>query len=238
MVFAHLVEIGHSVIMTTTRRERVRAATLGEIKQAALDQIATEGVGALSIRGIARAIGMSPAGLYRYFDGLDALITELIADAYNDLADAVLAATSRSGDVRHRLKDGMLAYRAWSIDHPNRFLLIFGTPIPGYAAPQDGVTVQANRRIGEAFFAVLVEGWATGEIHLPASDRPPEPGEVAFAAQAGPGFPPTWIAPFLGMWANFHGMVTLEILNQLDWVYPDAESFYRAEIDRLIAGLG
>ena len=77
--------------MTATRREKNRAATLAEIKAAALDQIASEGAGALTLRGIARAIGMSPAGLYRYYDGLDALITELITDAYNDLADAVNA---------------------------------------------------------------------------------------------------------------------------------------------------
>jgi AcrR family transcriptional regulator len=224
--------------MTTTRRERVRAATIDEIKHAALDQIATDGAAALSIRGIARVIGMSPAGLYRYYDGLDALITELIADAYNDLADAVLAATTQPGDVRERLRAGMLAYRRWCIDHPNRFLLIFGTPIPGYAAPEEGITVQANRRIGEAFFSVVVEGWASGQIHLPDADREPEPGEVAFAAQAGPGFPPSWIGPFLGTWAHFHGMVTLEILNQLDWVYPDPEAFYRDEIDRTIAAWG
>jgi AcrR family transcriptional regulator len=221
--------------MTTTRRERARAATIDEIKQAALDQIANEGAAALSIRGIARAIGMSPAGLYRYYEGLDALITELIADAYNDLADAVEAATARPGDVRARLREAMLAYRRWSIEQPNRFLLIFGTPIPGYAAPEEGPTVHANRRIGEAFFSVLVEGWATGEICLQDIDRRPEPGEVAFAAQAAPGFPAEWIAPFLGTWASFHGMVTLEILNQLDWVYPDAGGFYRSEIDRMIA---
>jgi AcrR family transcriptional regulator len=224
--------------MTTTRRERVRAATIDEIKQAALNQIATEGAAALSIRGIARAIGMSPAGLYRYYEGLDALITELIADAYNDLADAVQAATTQPGEVRDRLRTGMIAYRQWSVDHPNRFLLIFGTPIPGYAAPAEGPTVRANRRIGEAFFAAIVEGWATGQIHLPDAGRQPEAGEVAFAAQVGPDFPAAWIAPFLGTWAAFHGMVTLEILHQLDWVYPDAEAFYRSEIDRLISAWG
>lgn len=85
---------------------------------------------------------------------------------------------------------------------------------------------------------MVVEGWASGQIHLPDADGEPEPGEVAFAAQAGPGFPPTWIGPFLGTWAHFHGMVTLELLNQLDWVYPDPEAFYRDEVDRTIAAWG
>lgn len=238
MVFAFCPEISQSGPMTTTRRERLRAGTIEEIKRAALDQIASSGATALSIRGIARAIGMSPAGLYRYFDGLDTLLTELIADAYNDLADTVAVTTSQPGDLRERLRAGMLAYRRWCVDHPNRFLLIFGTPIPGYAAPEEGPTVQASRRIGEVFFSVVAEGWETNQLHVRDVGREVGPGEIAAARQMGPEFPPEWIAPFLGTWAHFHGMVTLEILHQLDWVYPDVEVFYRSEIDRLIATWG
>ena len=75
-----------------TRRELTRTATIAQIKRAALDQIEHEGAPALSIRGVARAIGMSPAGLYRYYDGRDALLTDLLTDAYMDLARAVAAA--------------------------------------------------------------------------------------------------------------------------------------------------
>jgi AcrR family transcriptional regulator len=218
----------------TTRRERMRRATIAEIKQAALDQIATEGAGALSIRGIARDIGMSPAGLYRYYDSLDALLTELIADAYNHLADAVVAATATPGSVRERLLAGMLAYRRWCREHPNQFLLVFGTPIPGYAAPEEGPTVEANRRIGAAFFAVVAEGWHTGALALPVACRPPTPQEQTFLASQDPDFPAAWLAAFVSAWAHFHGMVTLEVLGQLDWVYPDGEAFYRAEVERLL----
>lgn len=222
--------------MTTTRRERLRTATIEEIKQAALDRIADDGAAALSIRGIARAIGMSPAGLYRYYDGIDGLLTELITDAYNDLADAVETATGQPGDARTRLRDGMLAYRRWCVDHPNRFLLIYGTPIPGYAAPEEGPTAEASRRIGGAFLSVVIEGSATGDLRLPAPSRAAQPGEVAFVEEHAPGFPPEWMGPFLSTWAHFHGMVTLEILNQLDWIYPDAEAFYEYEIDRIVDG--
>jgi AcrR family transcriptional regulator len=223
--------------MSLTRRERIRAETIDEIKQAALDQIADQGAAALSIRGVARAIGMSPAGLYRYYDGLDGLITEVITDAYNDLADAVAEATSADGSARERLIGGMLAYRQWSVAHPNRFLLLFGTPIPGYAAPEGGPTVEANRRIGEALFRVAVEAWAQGELTVPELGRPPDPGEVAFAAELVPEFPPEAIAVFLSSWAHFHGMVTLEILHQLDWIYPDPERFYRTEVEHIVGRL-
>ena len=220
--------------MTTPRRERLRLATIAEIKQAALHQIAHAGAGSLSIRGIARAIGMSPAGLYRYYDSLDSLLTELIADAYNELADAVDTAVAAPGTVRERLVAGMTAYRRWSTDHSNQFLLIFGTPIPGYAAPEEGPTVQATRRIGAAFFALVLEGWQTGALDLAASPRPPTPEEEGFLAGVAPGFPASWLSPFVGAWAHFHGMVTLEILGQLDWIYPDGDDFYRTEVERLV----
>lgn len=222
---------------TPTRRDRQRAATLAEIKTAALDQLATRGPGGLTIRGVARAIGMSPAGLYRYYDGLDALITELIADAYNDLADAVVAVTAPSGDVRDRLHAGMQSYRSWAIEHPNRFLLIFGTPIPGYTAPEEGPTVAAVRRIGAAFFAVGVEALDRWAPENPTNVR----SSAAESKVAGDRFgdlPSEFIAAFVSAWGHFHGLVTLELLHQLDWAYPDAQDFFETQtsliVDRLI----
>ena len=83
---------------------------------------------------------------------------------------------------------------------------------------------------------MVIEGWSKGGFRLPEVNRAPEPGEVAFVDQYAPGFPPEWMGPFLSTWAHFHGLVTLEILNQLDWVYPDAEAFYAGEINRIVDG--
>ncbi len=212
----------------------MRQATIEEIKEAALARIAAEGAGALSIRGIARAIGMSPAGLYRYYDGLDSLLTELIADAYGDLASAVEAGTRSPGPPERRLLAGMLAYRRWCVEHTNRFLLIFGTPIPGYAAPDEGPTVQASRRIGAAFFDVVHEGWRTGALELRAPARAATPRELEFLAGVDPEFPASGLTTFLSTWAHIHGLVTLEVLGQLDWLYPDGEWFYRLEVERML----
>ena len=220
--------------MTATRRERLRAATIEEIKQAALDQMAEEGAGALSIRGIARAIGMSPAGLYRYFTGIDDLLTELIADAYNDLADDVFAAGNQAGTPREQLRLAMVTYRNWCLEHPNRFLLIFGTPIPGYAAPEDGPTVLANRRLGEAFFSIGLAAWQQGDLRIERTHRVPTAAEREFAAALTPGFPPEAVGAFLSTWAHFHGIITLEILHQLHWIYPDPESFYLGEVEVML----
>lgn len=216
-----------------TRRERLRSETTADIKAAALRQMAETGAPSLSLRGVARDIGMSPAGLYRYYDGIDALLTDLIADAYGDLADAVEAATTADGDPFDRIRDGIHAYRHWALAQPERFLLIFGTPIPGYAAPEEGPTVVANRRLGGALFAVGVEAWAAGRLAVPPLGRPATPAEQAVAEQIG-GVPPEAIPAFLGMWARFHGLVMLEVTNQLAWLYPDPAAFFAGEVHRMV----
>lgn len=217
-----------------TRRERTRAATLEEIKQAALEQIATTGAAGLSLRGVARAIGMSPAGLYRYYDGRDALLTDLIADAYGALAtaleEAVALAGAEPGDRRLLVAAG--AYRRWALEHPNQFLLIFGTPVPGYAAPEAGPTTDAMWRVGSVFFSVAAAGLAAGELRAPSR---PGTGAPAEASGAAPGFPAAAIGPLLGLWGSLHGLVTLELLGQLDWAYPDASAFFAAEMAAALA---
>ena len=227
--------------MATTRRERLRATTIVEIKDAALDQIAREGAPSLSLRGVARSIGMSPAGLYRYYDGRDALLTDLLTDAYADLADAVEEAiASAGGSAADRFAAGVRRYRTWAVDDPHRFLLIFGTPIPGYAAPEDGPTVEANRRMGQAFLALAAEAIADGTLGV-TSGRPPTTGEEAFAAEIAPhlALPPEAIGALLGTWAHWHGLVALEVTGQFDWIYAgDADAFFEGEIHRMIVALG
>jgi AcrR family transcriptional regulator len=223
-----------------TRRERIRAETITEIKTAALAQIAADGAAALSIRAVARTIGMSPAGLYRYYDGRDGLLTELITDAYDDLADAVEAATIQTGgSAWERFGAGVRAYRRWATAEPNRFLLIFGTPVPGYAAPEHGPTVAANQRMGRAFFQLAAEAWREGEIAAPPEMRPATSGEISLAAELAPGFPPAMVARLLGAWSQWHGMVTLEVTNQLHWLYgADLDPFVESSIDQILSGLG
>jgi AcrR family transcriptional regulator len=238
-VFAQLFDVRKTGSMTT-RRERLRASTIEEIKAAALRQIAESGGPSLSLRGVAREIGMSPAGLYRYYDGRDDLLTDIITDAYNDLADAVEAGIASGGEIpSERFVAGIRAYRAWAISFPNRFLLIFGTPIPGYEAPADGPTVEANRRMGEAFFGVGVEAWRTGRMSVPALSRGVTEGERELGALIDPDMPVELVPAMLGTWAHFHGVVTLEVLHQFNWMYgDDTEVFFEGEIERMLRSLG
>jgi AcrR family transcriptional regulator len=243
-----------------SRREQNRATTVAQIKRAALDQVAAEGAPALSIRGVARAIGLSPAGLYRYYDGRDALLTDLLVDAYDDLADAVWHAAglptpsddSPGGpppavaEPMGALLAAVEAYRSWGVDNPARFLLIFGTPVPGYSAPADGPTVAANRRMGQVFFTLAAQAWREGLIAAPAEQpgtpTPEEAELLAMLRQLAPSFPAALIPAMLGGWALWHGLVTLEITGQLDWIFPDTGRFYTGRVitwlDGFAAGRG
>lgn len=134
-------------------RDRFRAQMRQEVKAAALRQLAEGGPGALSINAIAKELGVSGPALYRYFTGREALLTELILDAYADLTAAISATTGR-------LPALAAAYRAWATAHPHRYRLLFGAPLPGY---DERLTAAARRTMG-----VLLAG--AGPAPVPASD--------------------------------------------------------------------
>ncbi|UXI79364.1 TetR/AcrR family transcriptional regulator, partial [Streptomyces vinaceusdrappus] len=125
---------------TGTPRERYRAQVRAEIKEHAREQIATAGASALSLNAIAKRMGMSGPALYRYFAGRDELITELVRDAYRSLADTFRAAAGSDADLAG------LAHtmRSWALADPQRYFLVFGTPVPGYHAPADVTQIAAE----------------------------------------------------------------------------------------------
>jgi AcrR family transcriptional regulator len=121
-------------------RARVRAQLTEEIKDAARAELAVAGSSGLSLRAVARRVDMVPSALYRYFDSRDALLTALIVDAYSSLATAVTAAADPAGRSPRRrwLRVGH-AVRDWAWAHPHEWALIYGSPVPGYQAPQETI---------------------------------------------------------------------------------------------------
>src|SRR5512132_3514903 len=119
-----------------TMRERYRAQVRAEAKQAALRQLAESGPAGLSVSAIGKQLGVSGPALYRYFASRDELLTELIIDAYHDLADALTDAARHapSTQPRAQLEDIARAYRSWALAQPHRYRLLFGPPLPGYDA--------------------------------------------------------------------------------------------------------
>jgi len=119
----------------TSPRERYRAQLRAEIKQHAWEQVATAGASALSLKAIAKQVGMSGPALYHYYASRDELITELIRDAYRGLADTLNEAAEDGADIAGLAR----ALRRWALADPHRYHLIYGTPVPSYHAPADTV---------------------------------------------------------------------------------------------------
>jgi AcrR family transcriptional regulator len=243
------------------RRERLRRQTLRELEDAALVEVRQHGAVALSLRRVARRMGMSPAGLYRYVDSREALLTLLIAHAYDDLADhlrvslglppsprrdpdaaapEVPVVAAPDAHVADRLRAVALAYRAWSVAHPNEFGLIFGDPIPDYEAPAGGPTVEAMTRVGTSLAIPLLEAWHQGQLEIdPALEAPELAGPLAPMAALGGELPASAYALLLLTWGRLHGQVSLEVFGHHHWLFPDGcEPLYRAEVEMMLRDLG
>jgi AcrR family transcriptional regulator len=215
-----------------TRRERQRRETLAEIKARAMDQVAEGGAGSVSLNAIARAMGMSPAALYRYFASRDALLAELVLEAYGSLADAVQqAADGAPGDGEARLVAVARAYRDWALAHPNSYLLIFQTSSGSGLDLDPDRTVAAAQRSMDVFLSVL-DGLGTGGTEL----DPELAGQIrAWGQRAQPPDLPTGRL-YLGLltWTRLHGLISLELGHHLASTGVDPALLYEAEVQSLL----
>ena len=197
-------------------RERVRREITGEILQVARAHLDKEGPGALSLRSIARELEIAPSALYRYFDGRDALLTSLIQDAYESLAEVAEGAASRAEgqSPRSRFTAVPRAMRAWALEHRNEWALIFGTPVPGYDAPE--TTVAPYARLGAALVQPVIEAGASGGFASSAGSDEPGDAELSESLRPVtealmPGFPSSTVAKVMRTWSMLVGAISLEI---------------------------
>jgi AcrR family transcriptional regulator len=243
------------------RRARLRRETEAELSRAALAEVREHSANELSLRRVARRMGMSPAGLYRYVDSREALLTRLITEAYDDLADHLHAATGeadRSGldrpepdpplvagpeaDVADRLRAAAVAYRHWAVTHPQEFGLLYGDPIPGYAAPPGGPTVAAMSRVGAGLGRPLVEADAAGRLR-PVVREEVGPEVVArlepLRTLAGHHVRPEVALTLLVAWGRLHGQVSLEVFGHHRWLFPDGcAELFEADVEAMLRDLG
>jgi AcrR family transcriptional regulator len=221
-----------------SRRARLHEATKDEIKAAARKQMKAEGTAAISLRGIARDIGMTAPALYRYFASREDLITDLLLDAFNAIADVMVAADAAQPrtDYAGRLIAVMMAYRAWGLEHPIDFQLIYGNPIPGYIAPSE-LTIPAARRPFDLVVGILSEAMAAGRFKPPLTieELPPSVAAHLRALIGSDDYPELPMALYIGIvgWTRIHGMVTLELFENTQSVVSDTEAFYRYEVTKL-----
>jgi AcrR family transcriptional regulator len=140
-------------------RARARIEVTAAIKDEARRQLAAEGAARLSLRAVARELGMVSSALYRYFPSRDELLTALIIDAYNSLGEAAEAADAEAGDIApaQRWVAVCEAVRGWALAHPHEYALIYGSPVPGYSAPE--TTIPAAARVGVLLIGIVRDAY-------------------------------------------------------------------------------
>jgi AcrR family transcriptional regulator len=207
---------------TKTPRERYRTQVRAEIKEHAWEQIATAGASALSLNAIAKQMGMSGPALYRYFAGRDELITELIRDAYRSLADTFRAVSG--ADVIALAH----ALREWALADPQRYFLVYGTPVPGYHAPDD-VT-----QIASEIMATLLDACAAMPSDRPATPFDEHLDEHRQWADGHPA-PSTVLHRALTFWTRLHGVLSLELADHFRGMQFDPALLFTTEVDDLSA---
>ncbi|MFI5757183.1 TetR/AcrR family transcriptional regulator [Streptomyces sp. NPDC051569] len=227
--------------MTTIRgaRERARSEVTAAIKDEARAQLAAEGAAKLSLRAVARELGMVSSALYRYFPSRDELLTALIIDAYDAVGEAAehaLAAASPAGDHPARWTAICTAVRAWALAHPHEYALIYGSPVPGYTAPQ--LTIEPAARVGFALISVARDAHRTDGIALPPLAEELRPEAQRLAAQLAPGLPPAVAVALVAAWAELFGLISFEVFGQFNGVVEARGELFVQAATRLARDVG
>lgn len=224
-----------------TARERARAELTAEIKAAARAQLAREGAPGLSLRAVARELGMVSSAIYRYFPSRDDLLTALIIESYETLGEAAEraeAAVDRE-DLTGRWLAAGRAIRGWAIEHPHEYALLYGSPVPGYRAPQD--TVASAVRVIAVLARIASEAAVAG-VPPPATAIPPPEPLAADARRLRdtvmPGASDTLVTRALLSWTAMFGMVSFELFGHLNNVVSDYAEGFDHQLRELAAFLG
>ncbi len=226
---------------SVSARELARANVTAAIKDAARSRVAVEGAAKLSVRAVARDVGMVSSAVYRYFPTRDDLLTALIVDAYNALGEAVERADAAVAvdDIRTRWWAMSTAVRSWAKAHPHEYALIFGSPVPDYQAPPD--TIGPAARVPTALLTAVRHGWSIGAIDAATDEPMPDTlrGQVATVAEElAPDLPPAVVLWVAIAWTQLFGMVTFELFGQFAGTLEPADEFFDTTVGVMTDFLG
>src|SRR3954452_23643068 len=225
-----------------TLRLRRREETLRAILDAAQAQLVAEGAAALSLRAVARDVGMAVSALYRYVPSRDDLLTELVVAGFGAQAGAVERALREAGDPVAALGAGLWAYRTWSVEHPAEFGLLYGAPVPGYQPPAR--TVTAGARAGELLAHAVEELCRHGLVDERGAEhrvrRLDRATRVEFARNAhrrGYDLPEAVAALLFDGFVRLHGVTVMEVFGQLRPLTDRPEDYAACLVDGVVADL-
>ena len=207
------------------------------IKETAWKQMAEFGAAAMSLRAIARDLKITAPAIYNYFPDRDALVTALIIDAYTSFGDYQIAARDAQAgdDLVGRFQSIGFAYRQWALEYPQRYQLIFGTPIPGYQAPLMEVLPSAARSLS-ALVSVIDELRIANRLSaegFPAIQAGYEQMFDIWRSFAG-NYDIFSLSVAMIIWSRVHGLVSLEVSNNMPPFGVDGASLYRYEMESIV----
>ncbi|SCK56382.1 TetR/AcrR family transcriptional regulator [Streptomyces sp. WMMB 322] len=216
-------------------RERARAEITCAIKAQAREQLAADGAARLSLRAVARELGMVPSALYRYFPSRDDLLTALIIDAFEAVGEAAETALKDSGstDLMQRWLAVCRAVRRWALAHPHEYTLIYGAPVPDYRAPQE--TVKPASRVALVLLSLAESAQAADSLRTPAQGAPPatvlNSHVLELTQESDPAVPDHVLPWVVTAWAQLFGLISFEVFGHFQRVVqaPD-EMFDQAVI--------
>jgi AcrR family transcriptional regulator len=212
-----------------------------EIKATARRHLAEHGAANLSLRAVAREMGFVSSAVYRYFASRDELLTALIIDGYNSLGEAAEAAEAALArdDLGGRFAAVCHGVRGWAQANPHEYALLYGTPVPGYRAPQD--TIGPAIRVTNLLGTILVDGVRTGALTAPAGEplSPIIEAEMArIRDTVFPGVPPPLMARGLIAWTELFGAVNFDIFNRLNTIVEDRDAWFEHQVSALTRFIG
>jgi AcrR family transcriptional regulator len=226
----------------TSIRARVRAEMTEEIKSVALRHLATDGT-ALSLRAVARDMGMVSSALYRYFANRDELLTALILDAYNAMGEVTENADATFADREDFVGRWMAlghAVRDWAVAQPHEYALIYGSPIPGYQAPE--TTIDPATRPLLVLARILADAHATGALSdsgaaaITPAALTTEIERISELLGAGIGVQPA--ARALAAWTELYGAISFELFGRLNNVFADPASWFDWQLRSMAGFIG
>jgi AcrR family transcriptional regulator len=227
--------------MGAVSRAEHREQQMEAILEAGRRQLAERGAAALSLREVARDVGLVSSAVYRYVANRDELLTLLITAAFDDLGESVemAEATRRRSDLRGRWRTAGTTVRAWAHEHPHEWALVYGSPVPGYVAPQS--TVGPATRVTAVLGGIVADAVRTGRLDRPGEGAPRGAGRALDTASldvAMPGVPPAAALRAMTAWTGLVGYVGLELFGHFGPLVADPDRAFAAALDELAEMVG
>jgi AcrR family transcriptional regulator len=222
-----------------SRRERLRAATVREIKDAARRLLVADGPQAVTLRAVARELGLSAPALYRYFPSHEEFVAALIVDFFDEMTASMCVERDRlpADDPTGRLLAVAREFRRWAVTHPAEFGLVFGSPVPDLLTQHEDLSPchQAGLRFGAVFIELISELWARQPFPVPDESEldPALARQLTARREIFAGLPVAAAYVLLMCWSRLYGLVCMEVFDHLHWALDEVEPFFEAQLHEL-----